>query len=87
MITINIDQDRLDRARSFENSGRAAQDPPLPAFSQEEFVEQMVNAVIDRKLSQADATAADEVAAAFTNATEEKKQEVKEILDLAPPSP
>ena len=82
MITINIDQDRLDKVLAFENAIRAEQKPPLPAFTQEEFVEQWVNVIVDRKLAQADATASGRVAEAFAKATDKEKQDVKKLLKL-----
>jgi hypothetical protein len=82
MITINIDQARLDKALAFENAKRAEENPPQPPFTQEEFVEQWVNVIIDRKLSQADATVVVKITEAFAKATDEEKQAVKEVLKL-----
>jgi len=82
MITINLDQAQLDEALAFINKQRASEKPPLPALTAEQWVELRFGRILENTLAEAAANEANAVVAAFTAATKEEQDQVKQALKL-----
>ena len=82
MISIDLDQGKLDAAIEFLNKKRAADNPPLPPFTAQGWVELRMNRILESTLIEAKITDANTISAAFTAASKDDQDKIKELLKL-----
>ena len=81
----DIQQTLLDQMLPLVNEARAAQKPPLPPVTQDEWAAERLQRDIQQEFSNLESMQINRIAAAYQAATPSQKQQTKDILGVVPP--